>query len=120
MKSSRRIAHRLIDILEAIAGLRLAVQGETFETFQNHPIRRPAAERFLEIISEASRHVPEEVKTSCETVPWRKIAALGNILRHAYHDTDPAIIWDIHQNHLDELERVIRRIQPAYPDVADS
>jgi uncharacterized protein with HEPN domain len=117
MNPSRRIAHRLLDMLEEINRIRETLDGETFESFRNHRLKRPAVERMLEIISEASRHVPDEVKSGHHNVPWRKIAGVGNILRHSYHETDPAILWDIYENHLSQLENTIRAVQPRYPDV---
>jgi uncharacterized protein with HEPN domain len=55
-------------------------------------ITRRAAERAIEIISEASRHLPEEMRASAPEVPWREIAAIGNVLRHAYHRIDGEVI----------------------------
>jgi uncharacterized protein with HEPN domain len=117
MKPARRIAHRFLDILEAIDDIRDLLNGETLETFRGNRFKRPAAERLLEIISEASRYVPDAVKSSHSGVPWRKVAGLGNILRHAYHETNPAILWDIYENYLSQLEDAIRAAQPDYPDV---
>lgn len=117
MNPERRVAHRLLDILDAIEDIRAALDGESYESFVEQPIKKAAVARFSEIISEASRHVPELVKQRDAEIPWKKVAGLGNILRHAYHDTNPAILWDIYQNHLSPLEAAIRRAQPDYPDV---
>lgn len=117
MNAARRVAHRFADMLEAIDDIRGALEDETFESFRTHRLKRSAVERLFEIISEASRHVPDKVKSSHGDVPWKKVAGLGNILRHAYQDTNPAILWDTYQNHLPALEKAIRAAQPDYPDV---
>lgn len=117
MKAQRRIAHRLLDIVDAIDNIRTALEGCTFETFRTHSLIRPAVERYFEILCEASRHVPENVREANPDIPWRKVADLGNVLRHAYFNTDPAILWDIYANHLDQLEAVVRRAQRDFPDV---
>lgn len=117
MKHERRIAHRLLDILDAIDDIRSALAGVSYETFVSHRIIRPAVERYFEIISEASRHLPESIKERNAASSWRRIADLGNVLRHAYHDTNPAILWDIYSHHLDPLEAAIREAQTDYPDV---
>ena len=119
MDQARRIAHRMVDMLDAIADIRDVISNETFESFAKHRIKRPAIERYLEIISEASRHIPVDIKTRDGRIPWQKIANLGNILRHAYHTTNPEILWDICQNHLSELEAAVRRAQPEFPNVSD-
>ena len=57
----RSVRLRLTDIVEAIDGIRAAVGNASFEQFrQNRPMRR-AVERELEIISEASRHIPADL-----------------------------------------------------------
>jgi len=117
MKPERRIAHRLLDILDAIEDMRSALAGMEYDAFSSHRIVRPAVERYFEIISEASRHLPETLKEKNAMISWRKIADLGNVLRHAYHDTDPAILWEIYTVHLDPLEAAIRAAQADYPDV---
>nr|WP_294507592.1 HepT-like ribonuclease domain-containing protein [uncultured Rhodopila sp.] len=40
--------------------------------------------RCLEIISEASRRLPEEMKSRHPSIPWRNVGAAGNIFRHEY------------------------------------
>ena len=57
-------------------------------------------ERALEIISEASRHLPAEMKRLRTDIPWQQIANLGNVLRHTYHAVSSKIIWDIVHEHL--------------------
>jgi len=50
---------------------------------------RLAVERLLETISEALRHIPVDMKAKEPKINWRRLADLGNWLRHAYHRTDP-------------------------------
>lgn len=46
---------------------------------------RDIVERNLEVISEASRRLPDDLKATQSHVDWRVLADLGNVLRHAYH-----------------------------------
>jgi uncharacterized protein with HEPN domain len=117
MKPERRTAHRLLDILDAITDIKAALADQNYDTFRSHRLVRPAVERYFEIISEASRHLPASITESDTTIAWRRVADLGNVLRHAYHDTDPAILWGIYLNHLDALEAAIRHAQADFPDV---
>ena len=57
--------------------------------------------------SEASRHVPVEWKNEFPQIPWRRIADLGNHVRHAYHALDLGILWSIYEHDLDAIEAVI-------------
>ncbi len=52
-----------------------------------------AVVRCLEIVSEASRRLPDDVKLRHPSIPWRNVADAGNAYRHVYHDIDPQIIW---------------------------
>jgi uncharacterized protein with HEPN domain len=80
-------------MIDAIAGIESTVAGRTFAGYQQSwPIRR-AVERGIEIISEASRHIPEDLKERHPHIYWREIAAIGNLLRHEYGRIDDRIMW---------------------------
>jgi uncharacterized protein with HEPN domain len=82
----------LHDILEAIVGARGAVGDMTLDAYVASWTTRRAVERAIEIISEATRHLPERLRSSEPDVPWREIASIGNVLRHAYHRVDDEVI----------------------------
>lgn len=50
--------------------------------------------RCLEIISEASRRVPVSIKARHPSVPWKAIAAAGNIYRHEYEEVETPTAWN--------------------------
>lgn len=54
-----------------------------------------AIERAFEILSEASRHLPTDLKSRYPTLNWRGIADIGNVLRHAYDGVNRFQLWDI-------------------------
>jgi uncharacterized protein with HEPN domain len=64
--------------------------------------------RCLEIISEASRRLPLELKERHPHIPWKQIADAGNLYRHAYKDVRDEIIWQTVQSALDGLEVAVR------------
>lgn len=105
---------RLLDILEAIAEIEKMLAGCGLEQFTTDKIRRMATERYLEVVCEAARRLPDDIKQDEQGIDWRKMNDFGNRLRHAYHETDPVIVWDIIQNHLPRLNSFVkRRIQAA-------
>jgi len=103
----RSIEARLADILDAISGIRQMLAGHDFDSFMSTWHLQKATERGLEIISEASRHIPTDIKALHADVPWPEIAGIGNVLRHDYQRVEPLIIWNIVQEHLERLEQVI-------------
>jgi uncharacterized protein with HEPN domain len=66
--------------------------------------------RNLEVIGEAVKNLPEEVKQEEPVVPWREIAGFRDVLIHQYFQVNPDIIKDIVQKKLPELKQVVRRI----------
>ena len=100
---------RLRDILDAIADIESVVNGLTFDRFVSEKTTRLAIERLLEIICEASRSIPDEVKQAEPGIDWRKMIDFGNLLRHAYHMTKAEIVWDIIQVHLPPLKSCAER-----------
>jgi uncharacterized protein with HEPN domain len=104
--AGERIAH----IDTAIDDIRGALAGQTKASFKDNMMLRLAVERLLEITSEASRHIPVDMKAKEPNINWRRLADLGNWLRHAYHRTDPGILWDMIENDLEPLKIFVRRI----------
>lgn len=68
-----------------------------------------AATRCLEIISEASRRLDEDIKAGNPDIPWRDIADAGNVYRHAYEVVDPGLLWNTIVYALPALEEVLRQ-----------
>jgi uncharacterized protein with HEPN domain len=52
-------------------------------------------ERRVGIISEASRHLTEDLKARHPEIPWQKVAGIGNVLRHNYESIAAPIIWKL-------------------------
>jgi uncharacterized protein with HEPN domain len=98
----------LEDIAEAVAGIEQTLAGADLESFARSWQMRRAVERGLEIISEASRRIPDEWKSARPDVPWVQIAGIGNILRHEYHRVEAAIVWNIAHTHLPALAGAVR------------
>ena len=71
----------LDDIIDAIAVLRRLAEGVTLEAYRGDEPLRWAVERGLEIVSEASRHVPSDAKARHPHLAWRQIANIAERLR---------------------------------------
>ncbi len=97
---------RLTDILEAI----VLVQGEmtnvSLAALEADIRMRWLVERGLEIISEASRRLPPELKARHPHIPWPQIAGIGNILRHDYERIAYDILWRVVREDLAPLKTV--------------
>jgi uncharacterized protein with HEPN domain len=70
-------------------------------------------QRAIEIISEASRRIPDEIKATRPEIEWRSIASIGNFLRHEYHTISDKVIWDVVQVDLPSLKIAVDAIAAA-------
>jgi len=98
----------LIDIVEAIEIIHSELAGLTLEQFEGDRRKRWLVERGIEIISEASRRLPADMKARHADIPWRKVAGIGNVLRHEYADVAPDVLWHVVQDNLPPLETACR------------
>jgi uncharacterized protein with HEPN domain len=106
--SGRSIAAWLADIIEAAENARNATSGMTMDEFKRDWRTRWAIERAVEIVSEASWHLSGEIKARHPEIDWRRVAGIGNVLRHEYHRTAYDVIWRVARTELVSLEAVCR------------
>ncbi len=97
---------RLRDVLEAIERIdRYTSQGR--EKFDRDELVQSWVVRHLQIIGEALRSVPEEVRILAPEIPWRKIVGARHILVHDYFGIDLDVVWNVVERELPELRRQI-------------
>jgi uncharacterized protein with HEPN domain len=116
--ASPEVAARLEDILEAIATIGSYTVGKTEADYEAERMLRDAVERNIERISEASRHIPRCLKAARPEIPWRRVASIGNILRHAYPIVDDSLIWEIVVRDLPPLKAAVEQMLAGL-DVGD-
>ena len=102
------LAPRLTDILDAIERIRAEMAGVSIEAFEADWRKRWLVERGVEIISEASRRLTDELKARHPEIPWAKVAGIGNVLRHEYERISAPVMWKLVQDDLTPLEQVCR------------
>lgn len=98
----------LLGILQNIELARSFLGNLTAETFAADQRTIYAVTRCLEIISEASRRVDPETRERHPHIPWREMAAAGNVYRHRYDILSPVLLWQTVQGRLPEIEIVCR------------
>ena len=107
MAASKSPHLRLFHIRDEIDGMASALQNVTFADYQESYTLRRAAERAVQIVSEAAKALPPEMLARHSEAPWNAIIGIGNILRHEYQRVDDRRLWEIVTVHLPELRPVI-------------
>ncbi len=97
----------LRDILDHLNLAEHFVAGFDYVTFRDDARTVYAVTRCLEIISEASRRLPDALKARQPSIEWKHMAAAGNIYRHDYEDVAAHYVWDTVRISLPPLRAVI-------------
>lgn len=107
---SRSVQILLEEILEAIALLEQYTRGLTLESFSEDIEKQDSVFRRLEIIGEAAKGIPEDLRVRYPTIPWRDITGARDVLVHEYFRIDLEMAWDMVHDDLPELKREVERI----------
>ena len=97
-----------MDIVEAIERVRGVLGDTPLDQFEDDWQRQWLVERGVEIISEASRRLPDEMKARYPEIPWQKVAGIANVLRHNYENIAAPIMWKLARDDLPLLESLPR------------
>jgi len=100
----------LEDILEAIEKTERYTQDMTIQQLGGNSMVLDAVLHNLEIIGEAAKHIPDELKSKYPAAEWRKITGLRDIVAHEYFGISLEIVWDILKNKLPGLRAEVMRI----------
>ena len=63
--------------------------------------------RKLEIIGEAAKHVPDDIRKLYPSIPWKSIAGMRDKLIHAYFGIDRELVWDVITTKLPSMKKVL-------------
>lgn len=107
MPSNRSPRTALLDIAKNIRRAQNFLEDMTYDAFCNDDRTVYAVTRCLEIISEASRRLPGDMKDRLSHIPWSNIAGAGNVYRHDYEDVRESTIWHTVQRDLPSLLQVV-------------
>jgi len=108
----------LCDILEAIKKIEHYTKNLSSKKFSRNSLVIDAVVRNLEIIGEAVKKIPPDVKREHPSVEWRKFAGLRDILIHEYFGINLEIVWDICVHKLPSLKVSVQGILKESRDMS--
>ncbi len=107
---SREWKFRIQDIIESIEKIEQYLNGISLEMFKRNHMIVDAVVRNLEIIGEASNHIPEKIRSKYPTIPWHQMKGIRNILIHEYFGVDTETVWHSAKKHLPPLKNQLKEI----------
>ncbi len=100
----------LRDILDAAEAIESFVEGMNYEEFVNNDLVASAVIRKLEIIGEAAKNVPEEIKQEFPNIPWKEMSGMRDRLIHFYFGIKYDLVWQTIKEDIPELKSAIEEI----------
>lgn len=100
----------LDDMLTSMLRIEEYIGDMEFQKFKMSYMIIDAIIRNFEIIGEASKNVPFEIKNKYPEIPWKKMYGLRNLIAHEYFGIDYEMIWEISKNNLPQNSIDLRRI----------
>jgi len=98
------------DILEAIEKIEMFIDGMDFDQFQADDKTSSAVLRKLEIIGEAVKHLPDQVKKNYKGVPWKEMAGMRDKLIHWYFGVDYQLVWNVIAEEIPQLKAQLKDV----------
>lgn len=109
----RDISLYLQDILDAMLAIEQFVEGISFDEFKTDDKTSSAVIRKFEIIGEAAKQIPEEIRNKYPLIPWKEMAGLRDRLIHFYFGIKYELVWYT-------IKDVIPQVKPAIQEILKS
>lgn len=106
----RNYALYLRDILAAIESIEGFIAGMDLDTFQIDDKTNSAVVRKLEIMGEAVKQIPEEIRQQYPRVPWKEMAGMRDKLIHFYFGVDSQLVWKTITERLPQVKQEIHQV----------
>ena len=108
--SKRKPDVYLQDIFESISHIQRFLEGVSEDEFYKNVEKQDAVLRRLEIIGEAVKHLPDEIREDHPDVPWRQIAGMRDIIIHEYFGITLEMVWVVATEDILDLKTKVEEI----------
>lgn len=110
MSKGRELADYLADILAAIIEVDQFIAGMTFDQFEEDRKTINAVIRSLEVLGEATKHIPASYRNKHPAIPWSKMAGMRDVLIHDYMGVDLMTVWKVVKERLPEIKTLVEAL----------
>ncbi|MDO8659300.1 MAG: DUF86 domain-containing protein [Candidatus Parcubacteria bacterium] len=115
MKPNIRVLH----IRDAIKRIEKAVKSAKYLDLSKNDVLLRAVVYDVMVIGEASKNMPNDLKTTYADIPWKNISGTRDKLVHDYFDIDVDIIWNIITHELPKLKSAINDYISKHPELKE-
>jgi uncharacterized protein with HEPN domain len=106
----REFADYLQDILDSINAIEEFIKEMQFEDFARDRKTTFAVTRAIEIIGEATKHIPKTIVDKYPEIPWRDMAGMRDKVIHEYFGVDLKVVWKTVNQHIPEIKPQIQKV----------
>lgn len=110
MSKKRELTDYLADILNAINEIDEFTAGMSFDVFEEDRKTINAVIRSLEVLGEATKHIPTSFRNKHPDIPWSKMAGMRDVLIHNYMGVDLMTVWKVVQERLPEIRTMLEKL----------
>jgi len=82
----------------------------SFDAFVNNQMAYDAVLRNIDVVGEAAKHIPDDIRKNQTDIDWRRIAGMRDIVAHHYFSIHNEIVWDVVSNKIPELLSQVEEI----------
>ncbi|MEM1557478.1 MAG: DUF86 domain-containing protein [Thermoproteota archaeon] len=98
-------------VLESINAIEKYIEGLSKEEFLASMEKQDAVIRRLEVIGEAVKHIPNEIREKYPDIPWKRIAGMRDVLIHEYFGVDLELTWKVAKDEITDLKKKILKVK---------
>jgi uncharacterized protein with HEPN domain len=111
---SREFLDFVEDILDGMNKAEILLEGVSYSQFETDFRINFAVVRALEIIGEAAKRIPEQVRQRYNDIPWKGMAGMRDRIIHGYDNVDLQIVWDVVKRDIPQLKPKIELLLQDY------
>ena len=112
--NSRRMLLFINDILKSLEKIEEYSAGLSFEELKENQMAVDAIIRNFEIIGEAVKYIPNEIKEKFKDIPWKDIIGMRDILIHQYFGEDLDLTWEVVKEEIPKLKKQINSLKANF------